>query len=112
MIPDWRTGCEIVYAPIGAVIGKRLDFLMSARSDRISTISVTLDGRAYAVSAQLRRWDRAWLISMATAAGAPILDCATANFGEDLLGSIVVAGRPPGRLLVRDTSGRERNPGA
>lgn len=111
MITDWRSGCELVYVPVGSTTGKRLDFLLSTQTDRISTASVTLDGRAYAVTAQLRRWDRAWMISLATAGGAPILDCATANNGEDLLGSIVVTGRPPGRLLVRDTSGRNRDPG-
>lgn len=88
----------------------RLDFLMVSPTDRISTASVTLDGRAYFVQAQFRRWDKAWMISLASATGAAIIDGAIANDGEDLLGSIVVEGRPPGQLLVRDTAGQHRNP--
>jgi len=91
-------------------IGKRLDFLMGAQADRISTVSVTLDGKNYFVQAQLRRWDASWMISMATAAGVAVIDGARANVDEDLLAGIVVPDRPPGQLLVRDTSGRSRSP--
>ena len=91
-------------------IGKRLDFLAGVTSDRISTASVTLDGKTYFVQAQLRRWDSAWMISLATAAGAPVIDGALANVDEDLLAGITTPERPPGQLRVRDTSGRSRSP--
>lgn len=93
--------------------GLRLDFLLSAAlgSDYIETTGVVLDALNCRVRAQYRYWDKAWMVSLFLPTGAPVIQGATANHGEDVLSNVVVEGRPPGQLLVYDTSGKERDPG-
>lgn len=92
--------------------GLRLDFLLTAKpgADWIETSAVVLDGVNCRVRAQFRQWDRAWMISLFLATGSPVVQGAIANDGEDVLGDVVVTGRPLGKLLVVDSIGKARNP--
>lgn len=92
--------------------GLRLDFLTNAPAgtDYIETSAVTLDGISCRVRAQFRQWDKAWMVSLWRPTGDPLVQGALANDGEDVLGNVVVTGRPPGKLLVVDSLGKGRDP--
>lgn len=95
--------------------GKRLDFLLTANGateELVTTTDVVLDGKSYQARVQHRAWDDSWMGSLYTPSGAAIVEGALCNDGEDWLANIEHPDRPPGQLLVKDTLGMLRNPGA
>lgn len=93
--------------------GIRLDFLLNAApgSDLIETSGFVMDGLNCRVRALFRYWDSLWMISVFSPTGSGIVQGAAALDGEDMFGNVVVTGRPPGKLLIVDTLGKNRNPG-
>lgn len=53
---------------------------------------------------------RVWSLSISTLTGNRIVHGVRCATGVDLLGAIVVDGRPAGQLFIVDTTGRERDP--
>ena len=95
-------------------MAQRLDFMLTANgdTDEFQSSLVQLDGRTFQVKAVHRRWDDTWMGSLYTASGTAIIEGAVCNHGEDWLSNVVHPDRPPGKLMVVDTLGSHRDPGA